>query len=78
MVEIVVDVIMLVVDFDRKDVDFEFIKVEGKVGGKMEDIMLIKGVIIWIIYLCIYFLFLYVFLLIYYVKYNKLMKIFLK
>lgn len=46
MVEIVVDVIMLVVDFDRKDVDFEFIKVEGKVGGKMEDIMLIKGVII--------------------------------
>lgn len=46
MAEIAVDAIMSVADFDRKDVDFELIKVEGKVGGKMEDTMLIKGVII--------------------------------
>lgn len=46
MAEIAVDAIMAVADFERKDVDFELIKVEGKVGGKMEDTMLIKGVII--------------------------------
>lgn len=46
MAEIAVDAIMSVADFERKDVDFELIKVEGKVGGKMEDTMLIKGVIV--------------------------------
>jgi len=30
----------------RKDVDFELIKVEGKVGGKLEDSKLVKGVVI--------------------------------
>uniref|UniRef100_H2YMC6 T-complex protein 1 subunit epsilon n=1 Tax=Ciona savignyi TaxID=51511 RepID=H2YMC6_CIOSA len=44
--EIAVDAIMSVADFERKDVDFEFIKVEGKQGGKLEDSMLIKGVLI--------------------------------
>ena len=37
---------MAVADFDRKDVDFELIKVEGKQGGKLEDSQLIKGVLI--------------------------------
>ncbi|XP_048727665.1 T-complex protein 1 subunit epsilon-like isoform X2 [Ostrea edulis] len=46
MAEIAVDAILSVADFERKDVDFELIKVDGKVGGKMEDTMLIKGVII--------------------------------
>ncbi|KAI8777906.1 T-complex protein 1 subunit epsilon-like [Biomphalaria glabrata] len=46
MAEIAVDAILSVADFDRKDVDFELIKVESKVGGKLEDTMLVKGVII--------------------------------
>ena len=46
MAKIAVDAIMTVADFDRKDVDFELIKVEGKVGGQLEDTMLVKGVII--------------------------------
>ncbi|KAK3106362.1 hypothetical protein FSP39_018490 [Pinctada imbricata] len=46
MAEIAVDAILSVADFDRKDVDFELIKVEGKVGGKLEDTMLVKGVIV--------------------------------
>jgi T-complex protein 1 subunit epsilon len=31
---------------DRKDVDFELIKVDGKVGGSLEDSLLVKGVIV--------------------------------
>lgn len=46
MAEIAVNAILSVADFERKDVDFELIKVEGKVGGKLEDTMLVKGVII--------------------------------
>ncbi len=38
--------VLSVADLKRKDVDFELIKVEGKVGGKMEDSMLVQGVII--------------------------------
>merc|ERR1719319_1389504 len=37
---------MAVADFKTKDVNFELIKVEGKVGGKMEDSMLVKGVVV--------------------------------
>ncbi|XP_069109608.1 T-complex protein 1 subunit epsilon-like, partial [Argopecten irradians] len=46
MAEIAVDAILSVADFEKKDVNFELIKVEGKVGGKMEDTMLVKGVIV--------------------------------
>merc|ERR1712088_310018 len=46
MAKIAVDAIMAVADFDSRDVNFELIKVEGKVGGKMEDSMLVKGVIV--------------------------------
>ncbi|KAM4688361.1 T-complex protein 1 subunit epsilon [Discoglossus pictus] len=46
MAEIAVSAILTVADMSRKDVDFELIKVEGKVGGKLEDTQLIKGVII--------------------------------
>lgn len=46
MAEIAVSAIMSVADFERKDVDFELIKVEGKVGGTMEDSLLVKGVIV--------------------------------
>ena len=35
-----------VADLDRKDVDFELIKMEGKEGGKLDDTMLVKGVVV--------------------------------
>lgn len=35
-----------VADLERKDVDFELIKVTGKVGGKLDDTMLVKGVLV--------------------------------
>jgi len=46
MAKIAVDAILSVADLERSDVDFELIKVEGKVGGKLEDTMLVKGVIV--------------------------------
>merc|ERR1712051_449719 len=46
MARIAVDAVMSVADFDQKDVNFELIKVEAKVGGRMEDSMLVKGVIV--------------------------------
>lgn len=36
----------LCIDLEKKDVNFELIKVEGKVGGRMEDTMLVKGVVL--------------------------------
>ena len=33
-------------DLERKDVDFELIKVDGKVGGSLEDTTLVKGVVV--------------------------------
>ncbi|KAA0187500.1 Chaperonin epsilon subunit [Fasciolopsis buskii] len=44
--EIAVDAILAVADLERRDVDFELIKVEGKVGGRLEDSVIVKGVII--------------------------------
>lgn len=46
MAEIAVDAVMAVADMERRDVDFELVKMEGKVGGKLEDTMLIKGVLV--------------------------------
>ncbi|EEB08181.2 chaperonin-containing T-complex epsilon subunit Cct5 [Schizosaccharomyces japonicus yFS275] len=44
--QIAVDAVLSVADFKRKDVDFELIKVDGKVGGSVDDTVLVKGVII--------------------------------
>ena len=44
--KIAVDAVLSVADLERKDVDFELIKVDGKVGGSLEDTVLVKGVII--------------------------------
>ncbi|KZZ89583.1 T-complex protein 1, epsilon subunit [Ascosphaera apis ARSEF 7405] len=41
-----VDAVLSVADLERKDVDFELIKVDGKLGGSLEDSLLVKGVII--------------------------------
>ena len=44
--QIAVDAVLCVADLQRKDVDFEFIKVDGKTGGSLEDTVLVKGVIV--------------------------------
>jgi T-complex protein 1 subunit epsilon len=48
MAKIAVDAVMAVlkVDGDRRDVNFDLIKVEGKVGGSMEDTMLVQGIVV--------------------------------
>lgn len=43
---IAVDAVLSVADLARKDVDFELIKVDGKVGGSLEDTSLVKGVVV--------------------------------
>jgi T-complex protein 1 subunit epsilon len=46
MAQIAVDAVLSVADLERKDVNFDLIKLEGKVGGKLEDTMLVRGIII--------------------------------
>ena len=46
LAEIAVEAVLSVADLDRKDVDFELIKMEGKEGGKLDDTMLVKGVVV--------------------------------
>jgi T-complex protein 1 subunit epsilon len=43
--KIAVEAVLSVADLSRKDVDFELIKVDGKVGGSLEDTSLVKGVV---------------------------------
>lgn len=38
--------IFISTDLEKKDVNFELIKIEGKVGGRMEDTTLVKGVVL--------------------------------
>ncbi|KAL1752224.1 chaperonin Cpn60/TCP-1 family [Schizophyllum commune] len=44
--EIAVDAVLQVADLDRRDVLFDLIKVDGKVGGSLADTALIKGVLV--------------------------------
>ncbi|KAI8896933.1 chaperonin Cpn60/TCP-1 family [Globomyces pollinis-pini] len=44
--QMAVDAVLAVADLDRKDVDFELIKVDGKVGGSLKDSKLIYGVVV--------------------------------
>lgn len=46
MAEIAVDAVMAVADLEKRDVNFELIKIEGKVGGRLEDTMLVRGVVV--------------------------------
>lgn len=46
MAKIATDAILQVADLDRKDVNFELIKVESKVGGSLENTELINGIIL--------------------------------
>src|ERR1700753_2264020 len=44
--QIAVDAVLSVADLERKDVSFDLIKVDGKVGGSLEDTVLVQGVIV--------------------------------
>lgn len=44
--EIAVEAVLSVAQLDRGDVNFELIKVEGKEGGKLEDSLLVRGVLV--------------------------------
>jgi T-complex protein 1 subunit epsilon len=44
--QIAVDAVLAVADLDRRDVDFELIKVDSKVGGALEDTALVQGIVI--------------------------------
>ena len=46
MAEIAVDAVLSVADLERKDVNFDLIKLEGKVGAKLEDTILVKGLVL--------------------------------
>lgn len=46
MAEIAVQAVLSVADLDRRDVNFDHIKVEGKPGGKMEDTELVRGIVL--------------------------------
>lgn len=46
MAELAVDAVSNVCNWDRRDVNFDLIKVEGKTGGSLEDTELISGIVI--------------------------------
>lgn len=46
MAETAVDAVLGVADLERHDVDFELIKVRAKVGGKLEDTRLVRGILL--------------------------------
>lgn len=46
LAEIAVRAVLAVADLERKDVNLDLIKVEGKVGGKLEDTELVYGILI--------------------------------
>lgn len=46
MAEIAVNAVLAVYDHVTWDVNFELIKIEGKVGGRLEDTVLVRGVVI--------------------------------
>jgi len=46
MAKIAVDAVLKVADLHNKDVNFDLIKMEGKVGGKLEDTQLFEGIVL--------------------------------
>ncbi|KAL1529247.1 hypothetical protein AB1Y20_000202 [Prymnesium parvum] len=46
MAEIAVDAVLAVADMERKDVNLDLIKMDGKVGGKLEDTRLVRGIVV--------------------------------
>merc|ERR1712176_1708589 len=46
MAKIAVDAVMAVCDFEKKDVNFDLIKVEGKEGGKLSESCIVNGIVL--------------------------------
>jgi len=46
MAEIAVDAVLSVADLERRDVNLDLIKMDGKVGGRLEDTRLVRGIVI--------------------------------
>jgi len=46
LAEVAVDAVLAVADFETRDVNFELIKMQTKEGGRLDDTMLVKGVIV--------------------------------
>mmetsp|Transcript_6745 Transcript_6745/g.11593 ORF Transcript_6745/g.11593 Transcript_6745/m.11593 type:complete len:538 (-) Transcript_6745:79-1692(-) len=46
MAEMCVKAVLAVADMERRDVNLDLIKVEGKVGGKLEDTQLVYGIVV--------------------------------
>lgn len=46
LARIAVDAVLAVADIERKDVNFDLIKIETKTGGGIEDTKLINGILI--------------------------------
>lgn len=46
LAEIAVQAVVSVADLERKDVNLDLIKLEGKVGGSLEDTAIVKGIVI--------------------------------
>ncbi|CAM9386508.1 unnamed protein product [Chrysoparadoxa australica] len=46
MAQMCVDAVLSVADMERKDVNFDLIKVDGKTGGELGDTELIKGIVV--------------------------------
>ncbi|KAJ3142604.1 T-complex protein 1 subunit epsilon [Physocladia obscura] len=44
--QMAVDAVLSVADLERKDVDFELIKIDGKMGGSLADSKLVYGVVV--------------------------------
>jgi T-complex protein 1 subunit epsilon len=46
MAEIAVEAVLSVADLERKDVNFDLIKIQGKSGGSMEETELVRGIVL--------------------------------
>ena len=46
LAEIAVQAVLAVADLQRRDVNLELIKVEGKVGGRLEETELVRGIVV--------------------------------
>jgi T-complex protein 1 subunit epsilon len=46
LAEIAVKAVLAVADLERSDVNLDLIKVEGKVGGRLEDTELVYGIVV--------------------------------
>jgi T-complex protein 1 subunit epsilon len=46
MAEIAVEAVLAVADLERKDVNLDMIKLDGEIGGRLEDTTLVRGIVL--------------------------------